>query len=276
MKTDMVSVSNRILHSRGNLVKINFTVNQNELEAFVPDDQLFVAVKDILLNREYEYLSDFELVNFRDKLVVDAGAHVGLFSLVASNFAKEVVSIEPHPVNFNLLRINTIINNAENIVSLNKALWYEEASLNLYEGTHTASHSVIQQTTSTKKYPVNSVTLEEIIDKFGKVELLKMDIEGGEFEIFRRINEDILGNIKCICAEIHLDKGDVNQIVDSLTFCGFKVKVFHPPLMKKLAGYQIKVKNLTGLKIWRKLVYSLSSLFRMEDKSLMILFARGE
>jgi len=214
---DLVSVSNKVLQSRGKLVKIDFTVNQKRLEAFVPDDQLFVAVKDILLNREYEYLPDFELINFRNKIVVDAGAHVGLFSLVASNFAKKVVSIEPHPMNFNLLRINRILNKSKNIMLVNKALWSKQAVLNLYEGAHTGSHSVIQRRVYAKNCLVHSMTLRDVIGEFGKIDLLKLDVEGGEFEIIGKTAKDVMRSIECICAEIHLDAGHANQIVDSLT-----------------------------------------------------------
>lgn len=271
---DIINLSNRVLRSKGNLIRIKFTVNDNKLEAFVPDDQLFGAIKDVLLNREYEYLPDFELVNFKNEIIVDAGAHVGLFSLVASNFAKEVISIEPHPINFNLLIINKIINNVENIIPIDKALWYEKATLNLIEGVHTGSSSVIHRKNNIKCYRVHSCTLKEIIDEYGEIGLFKMDIEGSEFEIFRQVDRDALNNIKCISAEIHTNLGDLNRIVNTLSSQNFRVNLFHPPLIKNSAKYQIKVKNLSSLKVWRKLVYSLSTLARITDKSLAILFAQ--
>jgi len=273
---DIVSISNRILRSKGNLIRINFAVDGTELRAFVPDDEVFGAVKDVLLNREYEYLSDFELVNFEDKIVVDAGAHVGLFSLVASTFAKKVISIEPHPVNFNLLKINKILNNAENIMPIDRALWFEKKTLNLHEGAHTGSSSIIQHGSYAKCYNVCTVTLKEIIDNFGEIELLKMDVEGSEFEIFKHLNGDFLRDIKCIVAEIHRKAGNAGQIIDFLSSQDFRVDFFYPPLLKNTVKYQIEVKNLLRLKMWRKLVYSLSSLVRMKDRSLMILFAKRE
>lgn len=141
---DVIRVMNRVLRVKGNLDKINFVVDGRMFEAFVPDDQYFIAIKDILLNREYEYIPEFELLNFKGKRVVDAGAHVGLYSLVASVFAKEVISIEPHPLNFRILEINKMVNKAENISTLNKALWFEKTTLELHEGTHTGAHSILQ------------------------------------------------------------------------------------------------------------------------------------
>jgi len=272
---DVIRITNYILRVKGNLLRINFVVEGKNYRAFVPDDQLFIAIKDVLLNREYEYIPEFELLNYKGKRVVDVGAHVGLFSLVASTFAKEVISIEPHPLNFKLLEINKIINNAENIIPLNKALWSEKTNLELHEGAHTGSHSILQNYPS-KKYLVQSMTLEEIIDEFGRIDLLKMDIEGSEFEIFRKLDANILREIKHLCMEIHLQKGDISWIINFLTSNGFKIESFYPPLVKKQAEYEIEVKNLLGLKVLRNSIYSLSSLTGMKDKVLMILFGRKE
>lgn len=272
----LTKLSNWVLRCKGNLVKINFEVDEKQFKAFVPDDQLFGAVKDVLLNRVYEYLPDFELTNFNDEVIIDAGAHVGLFSLIASIFAEKVISIEPHPMNFGLLKINKMINDVENIILLKKALWYKKAMLNLYEGDHTGSHSVTQRKDQVKSYSVHAVTLEEVINKLGEVGLLKMDIEGGEFEVFKHVEKDLLDGIKCMSVEIHTKAGDPNQIINVLSSRNFKVEFFYPPIVKDSANssYQIKIKDLFSVKAWRKLVYGLCSLVRVKDKSAMILFAK--
>lgn len=270
------SLSNWILRCKGNFIKVNFEVYGKKFEVFVPDDQMFGAVKDVLLNRVYEYLPDFELTNFNGEVIIDAGAHVGLFSLIASVFAKKVISIEPHPVNFGLLKINKIKNNVGNIMLVSKALWYEKAPLILYEGNHTGSHSIAQRRDGLKSYIVHAVTLEEIVDKFGEIGLLKMDVEGGEFEVFKNVKKDVLDNIKCISVEVHTRAGDLNQIISILSSRNFKVKFFYPPIAKDLSksSYQIKIKDLFSVKAWRKLVYSLCSLAGVKDKSAAILFAK--
>ena len=63
-----------------------------ELRCTVNEDNLWIAVKDNLLLAEYER----EGVSLRDVsgVVVDAGAHVGVFSLLASVHARSVVAIE--------------------------------------------------------------------------------------------------------------------------------------------------------------------------------------
>lgn len=272
---DIVGVINRALRVKGNLIKINFIVDRRKFEAFVPDDQLFFAIKDVLLNREYEYNPEFELLNFKGKRVVDVGAHVGLYSLVASTFAKEVISVEPHPLNFRILEINKIINKADNVIPLNKALWSESATLELHEGTHTGEHSILKNSIC-KGHLVQSITLEELVDKFGGIDLLKMDIEGSEFEIFKRLNAHIMEKISHICMEVHLQKGEVRQIENFLISNGFDIKSFHPPIIKKQAMCQIQLKNFSALKAIRRLTYGLSNLMNKKDKTLIILFGKRQ
>jgi FkbM family methyltransferase len=272
---NIVSIANKVLRVKGNLLNVNFKVNEKLYRTFVPDDQLFIAIKDILLNREYEYLPEFELNRFEGKRIVDAGAHVGLFSLVASTFAKEVISLEPHPVNFKLLQLNLEINNTRNIIPINKALWSQSKTLTLYEGGHTGAHTILKNT-SNKKFNVSSISLGDIIDKFGEINLLKMDIEGGEFEVLSKLDSKILENVRNIVAECHLEVGNINQLEKFLKENEYHTEKFTPPLVKKKARYPIKVRNLTNLKIFRKFAYTLTTLVGTRDTTLAILFARRE
>lgn len=137
----------KFLCCRNNLLNISFEVDGKQYNALVPDKELLFVVKDVLLNREYEYFPEFELKRFRGKRIVDAGAHVGLYSLVASTFAKEVVSVEPHPLNFKLLQLNLYRNDVQNVIPINKALWSKHETLSLYEGEERTSSSQIFKTT---------------------------------------------------------------------------------------------------------------------------------
>lgn len=102
---NIYNIANKLLRARGNVIKIRFDVGNKTYEAYVPDDECWGSMKDILLNREYEYIPLFSIENLKGFTVIDVGAHVGLYSLVVSNYAHSIVSIEPHPVNYRLLEI---------------------------------------------------------------------------------------------------------------------------------------------------------------------------
>jgi len=72
---------NKLLRARGNIVRVRFSVGNKLYEAYVPDDQYWVAIKDILLNREYEYIPLFTIEELKGFTIIDIGAHVGLYSL---------------------------------------------------------------------------------------------------------------------------------------------------------------------------------------------------
>lgn len=131
---------------------------------------LWVALKDVLLNREYEYLPQFEICNFRNGIVVDLGAHVGLFSLATSVYAKRVLAIEAHPVNYRILEINKIINNVDNITALNKAIVGGDGKdIYIYEGGHSGGSSIYGS--GGRAYRVETTTLSEVLNELGYIDL---------------------------------------------------------------------------------------------------------
>ncbi|MCS7121544.1 MAG: FkbM family methyltransferase [Archaeoglobaceae archaeon] len=78
-------------------------------------------------------------------VVVDAGAHVGLFTIYASRKAKKVIAIEPNPKNYSLLELNIKRNNLKNVKAIKKALWYEKTTLNLETSRWSAGHKIARE-----------------------------------------------------------------------------------------------------------------------------------
>jgi len=76
--------------------------------------------------------------------LIDAGAHVGLFSLVVSTYAREVISIESYPVNFKLLQINLEINKQCSGNPYKQGVVAEKRTLTLYEGRHSGAHTILK------------------------------------------------------------------------------------------------------------------------------------
>ncbi|MBS3069311.1 FkbM family methyltransferase [Candidatus Micrarchaeota archaeon] len=268
------SAVNGFLGIRNNVIKIGFEAEGKKMHARVPDEELFIAIKDVLLNREYEYKSEFELVNFRGKLVVDAGAHVGLFSMLASVFARKVVSVEPSAGNYDLLRENISQNSIGNVTAINKALWADENGIDFYEAATSSGHSAIACESHVKKTHVETTTIESIVKEHGDIDLLKMDIEGSEFGVFRAIDSAVLKRIKKIVAEIHAAKGEPGLIAQRLEAEGFKVEMHPSPLCAAHPSYAIKTSGLLKVKLLRGAVYPFAPLFR--NRQLLVLFAQRE
>lgn len=269
----MVNIYNIITKflAKGNIIKVRFSVGNRLYEAYCPDDEYWGSVKDILLNREYEYISLFNIENLRGFTVIDVGAHVGLYSLAVSNYASRIISIEPHPVNYKLLEINRIINNVE-MATLNVAVNGVKMMGKLCEGDHSGGSSIMIESSS-RCYPVQVIALNDLIENYAANNrvLLKIDIEGAEFSIFKSI--DRIDSVEYIVMEVHLRLGPLDFIVDKLRSAGFTVRYFHPPLIARDAKPSIKVQNMVRLKFLRSGIYSMSKLGKLRNKDLAILFA---
>ena len=156
---------------------------------------------------------------------------------------------------------------------MNKALTSKEDTMKLYESKNTASHTFFPS--SDKYCEVTTTNIERIVKDFGDVDLLKLDIEGSEFEVFERLDSKILKNIKFIVAEMHLSKGDLNSVLRILKENSFKTQLFSSPPVERPHPYKIKTKNLTRLKILKKLIYTASSLTNIKEDNLIMLFAKN-
>lgn len=130
-------------------------------------------------------------------IVIDAGANVGQYTLLASTQAGpqgQVHSFEPMPENFNTLRHHVELNHCHNVHLNQVALWSEPGEMELYrplDGEHNNGSFVILHpdpekrptnidSQSLTKVPV--LTLDQYVEEHNlpSVDLIKMDIEGAE------------------------------------------------------------------------------------------------
>lgn len=140
--------------------------------------------------------------------IIDCGAHIGFATLYFNQIPNvRIYSIEANPNNFEALKENT--KKKENIKIFNYAL-------GAYIGKRTLSgrikefpsESLYQQGES--KIEVEGTTLRQIIidNKIENVDVMKIDVEGAEYEIFpSRSFRDIEHKIKFIIGESHMDVG---------------------------------------------------------------------
>ncbi|OGS43146.1 MAG: hypothetical protein A3K76_01510 [Euryarchaeota archaeon RBG_13_57_23] len=156
----------------------------------------------------------------RDDTVVDIGAHIGSFSILASKLADKGIihSFEPMPDNFARLRENVALNNAKNIKLHESAVSHsiDVRTLSI-SPSHTGSHSFYPQIWSEEKpvqeVTVNTTTMKAFVDSEGidHIDFLKMDCEGAEYEILYSCPDEVLNRIRRISMEHHqVDGKDAN------------------------------------------------------------------
>lgn len=178
----------------------------------------------------------------RGETVVDIGAHIGIFSVMAAKLAKDgrVYSFEPNPENFDLLTANLALNGLGNVIATQEAVADRPRFLSLFiDESNTGGHSIHSNGHAGRVISVNATTLSNVVEqhKLQKIDFLKIDCEGAEYEIFRSMPLEVLAMIKQIAMECH-NQGEGRQsaeIVRYLRRNGFTVIVKTEPYADHLA-----------------------------------------
>jgi FkbM family methyltransferase len=131
-------------------------------------------------------------------IVVDIGANIGRYTLIASKRVGtngKVVAIEAHPGNFEMLNRNIKLNRLTNVISLNHAVYSKETKVKLYlpgeESGNTIYNTIISDRARNedKFVQVSANTLDYLLQskeiKQEKVNWIKIDVEGAEFEVLK-------------------------------------------------------------------------------------------
>jgi FkbM family methyltransferase len=125
------------------------------------------------------------------KTIVDAGAYIGLSSVFYANKYPEakIVAIEPERSNYQMLKRN--VAPYPNIIPLQRALWKNTKRLSLKNRglgswafqTEVAESSIAVGASHGTTF---GITLDMVMKQFGfeEIDLLKVDIEGSEKEVF--------------------------------------------------------------------------------------------
>jgi len=221
----------------------NFSINypNNNNRHTVVNDNLFLfdggentsmyTITEVFYDKIYD--KDYVKV-VKDDIVVDLGANIGVFSVYAQNHhPKFIYSIEPSLETFKLLTKNT--SQFPNIKCINAAITDidgesyiseipKESAINfLRENIENITHDPSKKVKFTKVQTFNINTLIQD-NNIPKIDYLKVDIEGGELDLFKSINKTYLANnIKKIAIEYHTNEIK-NQIISILEKCDFTIE----------------------------------------------------
>jgi FkbM family methyltransferase len=208
----------------------------------------FLRFRDTDMYKYKQHINDFYhpvFVNYREffvydrykpfsldgcKNVIDVGASVGLFTRYMLNKgAERVTSVECDERSITALVSNFSQNPRVNIVP--KALSGEEGEKTLYwrednplvnsldfEGSEFSKIADFSSKT------VQSTTLENLIKdlNWDKIDLLKIDIEGSEWDVIDSTSNNTFESISKILLEYHWPNGRLQQVIERFTSLGFK------------------------------------------------------
>jgi FkbM family methyltransferase len=170
-------------------------------------------------------------------IVVDIGAHIGRYTIIASKRVGtngKVVAIEANPGNFEMLNRNIKLNKLANVIPLNYAVYSKETKIKLYlpgeESGYTIYNTIMSNRARNEEkfVEVNANTLDYLLQSKGikeeQVNWIKIDVEGAEFEVLKGAT-NVLSKSKDISLliEVH-GPHNYRPIVELLNLYNFKIE----------------------------------------------------
>ena len=143
--------------------------------------------------------------------IVDAGANIGMFAVWAARTLPNarIISLEPFPQTFQQLEKNIRDNSLEGrIHAVQQALADTSGVRQMIAFGESPTNRMIlhgMEDASKPTRPVQSISLTDLLDeqKLQTLDLLKMDVEGSEWEILFSTPAPILARIRYILLEYH-------------------------------------------------------------------------
>ncbi len=178
-----------------------------------------MAIKEVLVDREYGVVLP-RLADTDAPLVLDVGAHIGLFSLwlLKEHPRARVRSVEPDPQTYDILGRNVAAarRGGAQWDAVNLAAWDEDRAELRFSG---AGPSMSHRVNHAGDTIVRGVTLKTLLDGLGDsgaaIDLMKIDIEGSE-EAFLCKDPELLRRVRTIMVELHPKLCNAQRVLDIL------------------------------------------------------------
>jgi FkbM family methyltransferase len=143
-------------------------------------DQVFIKL-------EYEFA-----ISRIPKVILDAGANIGLASIYFANKYPDakIIALEPEQSNFKMLEMN--VSAYPNVFPVQAALWNKNEEVSVID-TDLGKWGFVTETKDTSGrlqgitcHTVEAITVDKIMQNFNieTIDILKIDIEGAEKEVF--------------------------------------------------------------------------------------------
>ena len=158
----------------------------------------------------------------------DIGSNVGKWSLSNLNNCDKIISVEASPNTFQKLLHNTI--NNKKIISLNYAVCNSDKEFIEFYNCSADTLSTInkdwldsEKSRFYKQYNYNvikckTISIDKLIQEYGVPELIKIDVEGGEFECVSSLTQ----KVNNICFEWASETNDITfNCIDYLEKLGY-------------------------------------------------------
>lgn len=191
-----------------------------------------------LIETEKNFKDDFFDLKNSD-VILDLGSSIGVFTAYALERNPNIksINVEMNP-SFHKICMDTFLSNP-NIIPINAAIYKTSGEkikfMSSAKNTYDLGNTIIpnglydNQTYSTE---IDTISIDHIILKYNvdRISLLKVDIEGYEYELFENLSDDFFNIVDKIFFEFHkVDNNDRKMsLINRLQRLGFKMNLLYP------------------------------------------------
>jgi FkbM family methyltransferase len=188
------------------LIKLNLRKSisfRKNLQLFLRNGSSDLPVfRQVFMDYEYFINIDKKTIN----TVIDGGCNIGLASIYfAIEFPNaKIVGIEPDSKNFEQAVLNT--GKFQNITLLKAGIWYKNCCLETQSEPGLGEWGItVMESSEQSQSSIKAMTIDEIMhqNNFETIDILKLDIEGAELEVFQSGYHSWLPKTRIIMIELH-------------------------------------------------------------------------
>lgn len=159
--------------------------------------------------------------------ILDCGSNIGLTSLFFLDYfpGSRIIAIEPQLGNFKNLTFNLDQSNVSQVVKIRGAIWSKNKQIKIVRDFRDKSDwsfrvEETDETDSIKAFSIKQIMRDHSIEF---IDILKIDIEGAEKEMFTSndVDLDFLNVTRCLAIEIHDEYNCREKIYEILEDKGF-------------------------------------------------------
>jgi FkbM family methyltransferase len=160
----------------------------------------FGVFQQIFIDNYYDFPIDI-----KPKLIIDGGANVGYASIYFANrFPNaKVIAIEPNDNNYKMLNENSF--KYFNIKPIKSAIWNTNTTLHVNDVGREECGFIVEEAGINDQEIFKGITINDILKEFecNYIDILKLDIEGAEKEVFSSNYEEWLCKVHILIIELH-------------------------------------------------------------------------
>ncbi len=160
----------------------------------------FAVLRQVLGRREYDLVLDRA-----PKFIIDGGANVGYASVFFANRypGARILAIEPDPGNCDAFRRNCA--GYDSVELLEAAIWSSDGEVQIVDQHADNFAFQVTERANREQRLIKAFALDSLIRQSGVdfVDVLKLDIEGAEYEVFTSSSCSWLMQVRTLVVELH-------------------------------------------------------------------------